>query len=210
MEFFLFSILFNSLFFYTLYRFLTYFLEDRKLGSNFTSLVHASASTFMSFYILLNNYFIHDNSNEMINFVNYARNFSAGYFLYDVYISYKHCSGILRCGYIYHHIASIITLFENYLIYPVFEILFLAELSNLPSYFVVYYLKLNKKFYGKFINEVNYYKKIQKYFYSLIRILLLGYLCIDNFVNNGINRVGLITLPVYLMGLFWSYKIISN
>ena len=80
--------------------------------------------------------------------------------------------------------------------------MFWAELSNIPSYFVYYYLKT-----GKNTKKLKILKKLQCYVYSFIRLPLLSYYAYD-VIKNADNTIPVLTtLPVYFMGLIWSYNL---
>ena len=108
--------------------------------------------------------------------------------------------------YIYHHLATIFYLHQEPITYRIIEILGVGELSNLSSYFVYYYLKKdNKKNYNN--KKIYILKKIQFYSYSFIRFPIASYLLFDVLNNVDDIKPIIIMLPVYLMGIFWSYKL---
>tara|TARA_A100001015_G_scaffold320771_1_gene448423 strand:+ start:2119 stop:2754 length:636 start_codon:yes stop_codon:yes gene_type:complete len=201
----LFYILRNYLIFNSLYFLAKRYFNDRRIGFNFVGLVHASLSILMSFYIISNQYIGNNNLNNQISI---CRNFSLGYFLYDLIICFNYFNGILRIGYIYHHICSIVMLIQDHQYYPIFTLIFLAELSNLPSYPIVYYIQLNKKENHKYDIELKYYKNIQKILYSIVRIFLLGYICFDHYITKGTSLIFYFSVGMYFIGLYWSFKLI--
>jgi len=53
-------------------------------------------------------------------------------------------------------------------------------------------------------------KKLQFYVYSFIRLPMLSYYAY-NVIKNADNKIPVLTtLPVYFMGLMWSYKLWKN
>lgn len=97
-------------------------------------------------------------------------------------------------------------------IYKSMDILFWAELSNIPSYFVYYYHKTKKN--PKLLKKL---KLTQFLIYSFIRTPVLTYL-LASFVKENINKHNntinvdvikniLPTVPVYFMGLYWTMKL---
>ena len=167
---------------------------NKSLSRNITCLTHALGSVFLNLY-----------SNNTL--FNYAKNFSTGYFLYDTVFSLRfEKMNTLRLIYIYHHISSIYFLYQNPKYYYNDKILFWAELSNIPSYFVYHYL--HKK--PKNIRLVNKWLTRQKYMYSSIRIPILGYYLLK-LLREAPNKYKLIPIiPVYLMGIGWTAKILQK
>lgn len=166
-----------------------------KIADQFTSLSHALiSSTITGIYIY--------SSNNLIRY-NLIRNISSGYFIYDIInlLKYRNFS-LMNLIYFYHHIASLYIL--NYgLDDKISYLLFWGELSNIPSYFVYYYLKTD-------IKKANRWKYIQKIIYSTIRIPILGYYTY-NICKESTDIISLcLGVPVYIMGIIWSLKIIKN
>ena len=106
---------------------------DIKMSQNFTAATHATGASLMAAGYLY--------SKNMLLYKNLI-NFSTGYFIFDFLYCIKYLSNnsSLKWAYLYHHIASIYiaNMPANYG-GPL--ILFWAELSNIPSYVVYYYLK---------------------------------------------------------------------
>ena len=208
---------FTSMFF-SIKKYFTHYSNSEKLGVNFTSLTHACISTLLNSIYLYNKYF---NNYQNILLDNAIRSFSAGYFIYDNYNCIKNYNGVLRVAYVYHHISSLLALMQYSPNFKVHELLLCAELSNIPSYIVYYYLHKKKKEnysdkeeYFSTIKNVKIWKKIQKYIYCLIRIPIIGLISIDALYLNYndpemLNKILFIT-PVYLMGLIWSYKLVND
>ena len=93
-------------------------------------------------------------------------------------------------------------------IYKGGHILFLGELSNIPSYFVYYYQKQSNR--ESLVKKLKY---IQFFLYAGIRIPLVGHLLKDVYYNSQItgNYLPLIVgSPVFLMGIFWSKRLFDK
>ena len=168
-------------------------MMERNMANNFTALGHACGSSMMALGYLLT-------GNTKLYY--FLKKFSTGYFLYDTYHSAKYLKHPLSTMYIYHHLSTIYYLHQNPDVYKTGQIMFLAELSNIPSYFVYYYLKT-----GKNTKKLKMLKKLQCYVYSFIRLPLLSYYAYD-VIKNADNTIPVLTtLPVYFMGLIWSYNL---
>lgn len=183
----------------------TKFYKNDKLGRNVSSFLHATTSSSLSLLVLL----LRSNSLDTTLLESFIRSLCTGYFLYDTLITLKYQKGIMRIAYTYHHLASLLLLDQNSNIFPIHEILFLAEASNIPSNFVYYHIKQKSKDY-----IVTRWKNIQKYIYLFIRIPFLGavsykYYDLMKYNNNNLIKFYLMC-PVYFMGVFWSYKLFNN
>ena len=109
--------------------------------------------------------------------------------------------------------ATLYLIYHNYVFNGIHLILFTGELSNLPSYVIYHYLHVNKKT-QKTEEKVSFFKKIQKISYTFIRIPVMSYLLYDmtnrlDFNQSTLSVLG-VAFPVYLMGLVWSYKLVSE
>jgi hypothetical protein len=115
----------------------------------------------------------------------------------------------MRVAYTYHHFASLVLLDQDRKLFPIHEILFLAEASNIPSNFVYYHIN-NKSDNKKIIK----WKDIQKYIYLFIRIPVLGGISLKYYLsfrhNPDILSKYYLMFPVYLMGVVWSYKLLKS
>ena len=173
-------------------------MRNVKKSDNITSAIHALIVIIISgAYFMRNIEVLH----EMIRIT------STGYFLYDLTFILLRQSGfsLVDASYIYHHIATIyfINFFPNF--YRQVEVMFLAELSNIPTYFVYHYLhSKNCK------PELKLWKFIQKIVYIQIRYVLLTLLFYLEYTSSKITLSHIVVAPVYLLGLIWGYKIIST
>lgn len=179
---------------------------NKKNARNLVCAFHAFTSVIInSAYILT--------GHEALNI--FSQNFSIGYFIYDSYYIVRFDKmNILAYCYLYHHYAILYLINHNYVFNGVHLILFAGELSNLPSYIIYHNLHLDKKT-QKTEETISFYKNIQKFSYSFIRIPVMTYLLYDITTTldlyNYSNLLVLATaFPVYLMGLVWSYKLISG
>lgn len=137
----------------------------------------------------------------------YSKNISTGYFIYDIIFALRYDKfNLTQFFYHYHHLTSIYILHLNPKYYLGDKLLFWAEISNIPSYFVYYYL--HKEIVNK--GDVNFWKNIQKYVYAFIRIPILGYF-IQQSLKIAPNKIPILSgLPVYLLGIFWTKKLFKQ
>ena len=166
---------------------------ERNMANNFTALFHATGCASMAGIYLL------DNNPSLYHLL---KKFSTGYFLYDTYHSAKYLKYPLSSMYIYHHLATINYLHHDPETFKTGQIMFWAELSNIPSYFVYYYLKKSKN-----TKKIKFLKQMQFCVYSFIRLPILSYYAYTVLKNSEKKTPALITLPVYFMGLLWSYSL---
>ena len=159
-----------------------------KMANNFTSLFHAIGASGLTFcYLFLSP------KNESLYYV--IKTFSTGYFLNDIGFCAKHMKGIVKYSYLYHHLATMFYINSNAL-YSM-EGIWLAELSNIPSYIVYYLLKTKNP-------NVKLWKKIQFITYAFIRLPVLAYYVYLGYKNSG-NMIPIYVMtPVYIMGLIWT------
>mgnify|MGYP001217780380 CR=1 FL=1 len=169
---------------------------ERNLANNFTALFHACGSSLFAL-----SYLISGDKNTYY----FLKKFSTGYFLYDTYHTAKYLKQPLSSMYIYHHFATTYYIHQNPEIYKAGQIMFWAELSNIPSYFVYYYLKKSKD-----TKKIKLLKSLQFYIYAFIRLPILSYYSYDVLKNAENKTPAFIALPVYFMGLIWSYNLWKN
>ena len=170
--------------------------QSKKLASNFSGLFHAITTVILgSNYLLTQKY-------AYLMQIN-----SGGWFLFDTYNIIKGKNfNLLNTMFLYHHITtySYILLPETKYYWP--YIMFYAELSNIPNYFVYYYLKkdkVKKLWKGYESKETKLLKKIQILFYGFFRIFFLGYYGILE-----LKRKEKIPFPVYSTGLLYIFGIL--
>lgn len=191
------SIILSSLGFLSLNKILKTYYKNNKIAINSTSFLHAISAVAIS-----GNYLY----NPTIFNYDILKSYSSGYFIYDALnILSKWKFNLINVGYIYHHLASIYLLHQDRIIYKPALVVFLAEISNIPAYYVYHYLNTGK-------NEIKlkFWKKIQKILYCIIRIPIMSKLVYDNFNQSDSKKVHFVIFPVYLMGLIWAFKILKQ
>ena len=179
---------------------------NKKNARNFVAGIHALSSVILNSGFLVTNNLILDKV---------SLNLSIGYFIYDSYYIIRFDKrNFLNYCYLYHHFASLYLIYNHNNLYCIHQILLLGELSNLPSYVIYHFLHLDK-ITLEIQNKITLFKRIQKVLYTLIRIPVMSYV-LKNLIftldmkNPKILSICGIALPVYVMGLFWSAKIILD
>jgi len=181
---------------YTLSNFIT-----PKLARNATACSHAIMATVIAGGCLL------ADEKSFDGVYNFLKIFSTGYFLYDThYILRKDKLTLTRWAWLYHHLATIGYLHQDPKIYGAHKIMFWAELSNIPSYFVYYYLQRKMTNTQKF----KIWAWIQKILYGGIRLPILGKLAYQTLTTVPNKRPAYALLPVYVMGLIWTTKLFTQ
>ena len=168
------------------------------MANNFTSLVHATGST-----ILAGHYLLNQNNYDTLT------SYSSAYFVYDLLFLVRYWEAKpLHYAYVYHHFAALYLMHQDPVLYKGGHILFLGELSNIPSYFVYYYRKQPNK--ESLVKKLKY---LQFFLYAGIRIPLIGNILKDAYyssvaTNNYIPFI--VGSPIFFMGLFWSKKLFGS
>ena len=176
------------------FKFVEFFIKlitgkSQKMSNNFTALFHASGISILGLYHI----FICPND-ENLRYI--ITKFSTGYFLYDSINTIKNMKGKLKYPFVYHHIISAYYMHVEPSIIAV-KGLTTAELSNIPSYWVYYFLKTKNP-------NVKLWKKIQFIIYSFIRVPILGYYTYTAY-KEAQNKLPIsLMIPVYIMGLIWT------
>lgn len=167
---------------------------NKSQSRNFICLTHAICSVAL-------------NLNYNLHFYEYSKNISIGYFIYDIIFALRYDKyNITQLFYHYHHLTSIYIINQNPKYYLGDKILFWAELSNIPSYLVYYHL--HKEVIDK--KKVIFWKNIQKYVYAFIRIPILGNFLYKSLKIAPNKTPTLTTIPVYLLGIFWTFKLFKQ
>ena len=168
----------------------------RNIANNYTAFFHAIGSVYFGA-----SYFI--NPNDRVYY--FMTKFSTGYFLYDTLhiLKYKKLNFLNIC-YIYHHLSTVNYLRNTKMVYRAPEVLFWAELSNIPSYLVYNMMKQTKN-----EKQIKMLKKLQFYVYSFIRVPLITKLLYETLNSDKIeNKTSIyMILPIYVMGLVWTKKL---
>ena len=183
---------------------------DKKIARNWVGLLHASGTILISgSYIILNNYSDDSNKNEndYAWLYNLMKTFSFGYFLNDsLFILRYERLNPLNLGYLYHHFAACYLLNIGPKLYSD-KFIFWGELSNIPIYFIYYYIKKDKLTFTEEC-KLGFCKQIQKVLYTGIRIPILGYYTYLGLKSKNNFSDKLLVIPLYLMGFLWSCKIL--
>ena len=177
---------------------------DKKQSNNFTSAIHIIFT--VSIY-LINLYF----KNEIFN--NFLVLNSTGFFLNDIlFIIKKRKCKIKDFVYLYHHSLTIIYIFNQPDNSNCMLIICWAEISNIPSHFVYYYINITNKNF--FQIKINFFcEKAQLFLYSFIRIVFISYLSYnENYIekNQFQSIVFIFTLPLVLLGWVYSYVLLKK
>ena len=179
------DILKNTYTFFVANQFLTILLK-RKQASNIISGIHALTSTIIS----------------GMDDIKHLRTFSSSYFIYDILnVILFEKNMIKKIIYIYHHTLSIFLLTKDSRQYPIQDIIFWGELSNLPSYPLYYLLHSDKKHY-----LIPLFQTLQKILYTGIRIPIITNVMIKTYKDNNLKMISPF-IPMYLIGIFWSFRI---
>jgi len=171
--------------------------QNGNMSNNFTALFHAGSAVQLALSYIIS-------GNDKNYYV--LKKFCSGYFMYDTVYTIKYRKfNLTSIFYCYHHLSSIYYLHQNPTMYLADKVMFWGELSNLPSYFVYYYLKTNKD-----PKKLRLLKKLQFCLYSFIRLPIMSYLTYNALSTVEDKRPIYAVLPVYLMGLFWSRTLYKN
>ena len=152
---------------------------------------------------------MHVENNNLFYFIFF---FSIVYFIYD---SYSIWFNKIKDYYpfLIHHCASIYFLqclfnYEGAIKNKMILGYIILEITNLPSYYIYYFIKTNKtkneEYYKKLLNM----KKIQIGLYIVLRIFIFAYL-MKIMYNNVCHQPVLSSciIGLYFMGIYWLYKL---
>ena len=171
-------------------------IQTKKLALNSISLLHASSSVLLGL-----NYLLRSGSPSLIQMN------TGGYLLFDIYYMIKAGKlDLLRFMYLYHHMAVFPYLLLSPTKYYWPQVIFYAELSNIPNYIVYYSLKQDetKNLYkGYKSTRTKSLLKIQMYFYAFFRIFVLGYYGFLEFNNPDKPIAVYLTSVLYIFCLIW-------
>lgn len=183
---------------YYFYYFLNIFFQSyqqKNIALNSTSLFHALSTIILSFASI--NY----NLNSFYIFVN-----SGGYLVFDfIYILKKNKFDILRIMYLYHHFVVFLYILLPQKQHYWKEVMFVAELSNIPNYLVYYSLKNDIKLGIKQSNTTYILLKLQLLVYFILRIFFLGYYGLKEIYN---DKVTYIKIHIYLVSILYLFGVI--
>ena len=130
------------------------------------------------------------------------------FFLYDIcYILFYIKKTITYKVLLFHHCVLIITsLVEHQKAYPLIEFFFfVGEISNIFMYFQYLLIK-----YSNNKNLISYFNTIETVSYIFLRIIIITYVFnFENVVKLGYSFY-YCWFPLYIMGILWSYKLVSS
>ena len=134
---------------------------------------------------------------------------SYGYFMYDFFIIFnKKKLNFLSRIYLMHHIFALIAIYYMSVVnFKIIlrKIILLAELSNIPHYFV-YEEIINNRFNSIICKRS---KLIQVIIYPFIRVIILGYYANRYYYNTPyFLKIGIFF--IYSIGTIWSYKLVKQ
>ena len=180
-------------------------IQSKKLSVNSTALIHASSTSILG---LLSNIV----NNEQIMRFN-----TCGYFIFDLlYILRNRKIKLLQGMYIYHHIVGYYYMTLDPMIYNWQQVIAWGEFSNIPSYFVYYYLKKSKETFTDkkcvlhYQNNLKLWKKIQLIVYTIVRGGVLSFLTYKE-LQIPEKRAKLYPVTgLYVMSLVWMLAIIQK
>ena len=179
--------------------------EDLKLSYNKLNFYH----TLSALFCCTTCYYYPSN---LVNNITIAN--TIGFFINDVLVYLKKDNNKLSDYiFIYHHIAASIY-FYNYVNNPEsvwLMSLFWAEVSNIPSQTVYYFIQ-HERIYGGENNKkiVLHAKYIQFFTYSFIRIFIGTYICLTELNGCGLNLVTILNIPILLLGYYWVFVMYKN
>ena len=140
--------------------------------------------------------------------INHLRWFSTAYFLFDLIETLRFQKlNAVQLGYIYHHLASIYLLSCDTREIPLDQIFFWGELSNVFNYPLYHYIHEKN---GNHEKKIAVFKKLQKMLYAGIRLPV----CTKQIIHFARTTTAphhlYVLSPVYIMGVIWSLKILSQ
>ena len=184
--------------FYALYRGLEYALGgNHKLAVNYVSFLNTSAAIAIS-------------SASILEIVPYGtlQWWLTSYFAYDSFVILRKLfvSGSFRriraldAIFLLHHGISMATLHQAEHAWLLSRLMLTVEVSNFPMYIVKHYIEHSDA------PKVRLWRKIQFAVYAPLRIFVVGAF----FLVDGAFFIKAMGLPVYVMGLVWSWKLYNN
>ena len=163
------------------------------------NLISAANCYFVSWYLTL--YFY--NNETITEYKDYCIIVGNIYYTYDAIRMINSKLTKSRVVLICHHIFAMYVLNNGY--QYVYILFYLAECSMLFHY-PVYYLKKTNSNYTNLLSTFQY---LQAVTYIPIRCFAFLYVYYLSFFTHSLY-INLIALPIYLMGLIWSYKLYKD
>ena len=138
------------------------------------------------------------------NYLDNAIIFSSSYYIYDLIriVNNYHYNAYDNI-YLLHHLVAICVLQYNILQYGIFYFI-IGEFSNIFYYPVYYCNKLNTD-----VLTTRMLKKLQFISYFFCRVIIMSYYVYLTVLIET-TPILIFTSPIYLMGVFWSYKLYLN
>lgn len=190
--------------FYNLLRNWLYLQGDKKIADSIVSFAHI----LLCLFVILINYFA--NSSFLTEVV--VGN-TCGYFINDtlryIKINRNKFSDYVM---IYHHVVTTAFIYNYKYVQRShwLQALVWAELSNVPTTIVYYFIQKNRLSDGRYNVELALSKSVQRYVYTFIRVFILSYYTIMEFLVIGGNRYFAMLMPLHIMGYVWSYIILTK
>tara|TARA_B100000963_G_scaffold360371_1_gene390993 strand:+ start:25197 stop:25829 length:633 start_codon:yes stop_codon:yes gene_type:complete len=178
---------------------------DIKLIENHINFFHVFSSSILLFQSYIMNY---------PNFFNFLITTNTlGYFMNDT-LRYIKKRKWKKNDYIfmYHHLSSVIYIYSVYQTDTSYwkEVLFFAELSNIPTVINYNYIQHNRLSPGKYENQLKELLPIHLYWYGSFRVIGLSYITFKELMNNTLNIYLLMTLPLLFIGYVWTYSLYNK
>jgi hypothetical protein len=164
--------------------------QTKKLAMNSTALIHSSSSTLIWLF----------GSPKWLIYN------TGGYMLFDMlYLIRNREKNLLHGAFIYHHLATLYYMSLSPIIYNWFNLTGVAELSNIPSYIVYYYLKTDPN--G---SSVVSWKLVQKVWYGFFRLFVLTIMTYNEVKDPSRFKKLLPSIPLYILTLVWGSAILKQ
>ena len=199
----------SSMIYYSTHNYLKDKVHKKHL-INSVSTIHALLSFLFCFL------YLQSEKNKILLFLLITN--SKGYYLYDgidQYILLNNKFSLTNVAYIYHHLASVYTFSVSSEIYNWVYLLYLAEMANIPTKCVYYLIKEQQIKKEKYL-LTTFIKIVQILLYIYVRVYIFTiefYNLLSNYnllVENEIEKVVIANIPLYLLGIFWTYSVFDS
>ena len=131
---------------------------------------------------------------------------TTGHYLFDIYYLFNFKEfNIMTATLVYHHLATIYYVQLDPYIYLGHLLLIAAEISNIPALFIYHYLKSDPE-----TPKLKWWLYVQKIVYVGIRIPILFIISLIVWTTTYDYTAFMIAGPVYLMGIIWSLKLVTQ
>ena len=196
----------SSMIYYSTHNYLKDKVHSKHL-TNCTSTIHAVSSFFLCFI-----YFNSQGNEYLYSLIEMN---SKGYYLYDgvdQYILLNKKFSLVNVAFIYHHIVTAYSFSVPIEVYNWFYLLYVAEMANIPTK-CVYYLIKEQQIRNEKYMLTTFVKIIQFLLYIYVRVFIFTkefYKLLSNYdflLEYNIEKILIANIPLYLLGLFWTYSI---